>query len=177
MVAYWESMMQLTLQFHHAQYSNEQINKSLSEILASNTLLSMATLKDNRDPWINTVYYAYNEKLDFYLMTPTDTQHCTNLKTSSSVAVSISDSHQQPTDKKRGLQLFGTWELTTGPELEEGTKLYGTCFPWLSNYIKNVKDWETTTLQSRIYVIHTRTIKIFDEVLFGPENWVIITLT
>lgn len=164
--------MQLALQFHHPQYSDEQINKSLSEILESNTLLSMATLKDGHEPWINTVYYTYNEKLEFYFMTPTDTQHCINLKTNHSVAVSVFDSHQQPTDKKRGLQLFGAWELATGLVLEEGTQLYAARFPWLSNYIKETKDWETTTLHSRIYVIHTKNIKIFDEGIFGPETWV-----
>lgn len=168
--------MPINLHCNHLQHSDELINKSLSDILTANTLLSMATTKDRQEPWINTVYYAYNEKLDFYLMTQSTTQHGINLQTSSAVAVSIFDSHQQPTDKKRGLQLFGTWELATGPALEEGTKLYGARFPWLSNYIKNTKDWETTTLQSRIYIIHTKTIKIFDEVLFGPETWVTVSV-
>ncbi len=137
----------------------------------------MSTLKDTSEPWINTVYYAYNEKLDLYLMTQSTTQHGTNLQTNVSVAVSIFDSHQQPTDKKRGLQLFGSWKLATGSTLEEGTKLYAERFSWLSSYIKNVDDWKTTKLQSRIYVIHTKEVKIFDEVVFGPEVWVTISLT
>lgn len=43
-----------------------------------------------------------------------------------------------PTDKKRGIQLFGWWELAADPSLEERTKLYAERFPWLSNYIKKV---------------------------------------
>lgn len=170
-------MWQLNLQYHHPQFSDELINKSLSEILEANTLLSMATVRGSHEPWVNTVYFAYNEKLDFYFMTPNDTQHCNNLKSNNSVALSIFDSHQQPTEKKRGLQLFGNWELSLGETLVEGTKLYRQRFPWLSNYIKDVKDWETTALHSRIYVAHVKQMKAFDEVLFGPEVWVISSLS
>ncbi len=170
-------MTKLSFRFNHPQYSDELINKSLNEILETNTLLSMATLKSNEEPWINTAFYAYNENLDFYFMTQSITQHGTNLQTNSSIAVSIFDSHQQPTDKKRGLQLFGTWELATGEALEEETKYYSNRFPGLTKYIKDVKDWETTTLKSRIYVIHTQIIKIFDEVLFGPEVWVTVSVS
>ena len=109
-------------------------------------------------------------------MTPPTTQHSSNLKQNSSVAVSIFDIHQLPEDKKRGLQLFGTWKLATDSALEEGTKLYGERFPWLTKYIKDTKDWETTILKSRIYVIHTKEVKIFDEVIFGPEVWVTVTM-
>ncbi len=167
-------MKQINLQFHHPQFPDDLINKSLTEILDANTLLSMATIKDGKEPWINTVYYAYNEKLDFCLMTQSTTQHGINLKENTSVAVSIFDSHQNPTDKKRGLQIFGTWELATGLALEEGTNLYGDRFSGFKNYINKVKDWDTTPLKSRIYVIHTKTVKIFDEEIFGPETWLTV---
>lgn len=52
--------------FHHESVDDEMINKSINEILSGNTLLSMASIKDGKESWIHTAYYAYSDKLRLY---------------------------------------------------------------------------------------------------------------
>ncbi|MBI3955630.1 hypothetical protein HY339_00040 [Candidatus Gottesmanbacteria bacterium] len=167
-------MITLQMAFHDENVADESINKSLDTILSSNTLLSMASIKDGTESWIHTAYYAYSSKLSLYYLSSPSAQHSKNVEQSQSVAVSIFDTHQNPTDKKRGVQLFGTCHRAVGGEVAEGLRLYTERFSWLANYIKEPRDFDKGTLESKLYIITPRTIKLFDEAVFGEEKWVII---
>ncbi len=169
-------MRTLSLHYHHRQYADKQINRSSSEILDANTLFSVASIKDGKESWINTAYFAYNHKLTFYFLTPTTAQHSKNVKENGSVAVSIFDTHQAVTGKKRGLQIFGTCHQATGKEIKEGIQVYGKRFSGFGERIHAPDDFEKFKMESRIYVVIPHTIKIFEEVVFGEEKWVTVTL-
>ena len=168
--------MHLTLLFCHKSHPDARINKSLSEILESNVLFSVASIKGGKESWINTAYYAYSNKLKFYFLTPPTTQHSKNIKHNDSVAVSIFDTHQAVTGKKRGLQIFGTSHRAMGKEIEDGIQVYGKRFSGFGERIHTPDDFEKFKMESRIYVVDPRVIKIFDEVIFGEEQWVTVTL-
>lgn len=167
-------MSTLSLQYFHRQYVDKQINRSLSEILETSTLFSVASIKDGKESWINTAYFAYNDQLEFYFLTPTTAQHSKNVKENGSVAVSIFDSHQAVTGKKRGLQIFGTCHRATGKEIKEGIQVYGKRFSGFGERIHTPDDFEKFRMESRIYVVVPNVIKIFDEVVCGEEKWVIV---
>ncbi len=170
-------MRNLKLRFGDRQYSDEKINKSLSSILESNTLLSMATVKNNKESYVNTVYYAYSDGLNFYYLSPPTAEHSKNLIKNNSVAVSIFDSRQNiPTNKKSGLQIFGTARLARSTELIEGIKLYSQRFIWFVKYIKTPRDFLKKVIQSKLYIIKPKQIKIFDETTFGDEVWITVTI-
>lgn len=169
-------MTTISATFHHEKFSDNKIRESIEAIINSNTLFSMASIKERGDSWINTAYYAYNSYLTFYFLTPPTTQHSKNIEENNSVAVSIFDSHQLPDDKKRGLQIIGTCQRAKDQELAEAIQFYGARFPSFSKSIKNLDDFANAHMESRFYVIQSRMIKIFDELVFGEEKWVTVTL-
>jgi uncharacterized protein YhbP (UPF0306 family) len=172
-------MQSTTLKFGHPQYSDETINKSISEILNANTLLSMANIRKTdgeTESWICTAFYAFNNALDLYILTPPDTQHIQNLEYSKSVAVAIYDSHQEPTKHKRGLQVFGHCERAEGLKLVDGYRLYASRFVWLPDFIKRPEDFAKGIIQSKLFVICPQEIKIFHEPIFGEEIWVTVSV-
>lgn len=152
------------------------IEKSIGEILSATILLSVASVKAGKKSWIHTAYYAYSPKLRFYYLSPPSAQHSKNIDQNQSVAVSIFDTHQNPTDKKRGLQLFGICRRAIGEEVAEGLRVYSERFEWLSQYIKAPADFDKGILESKLYIIIPHTIKLFDEAVFGEEKWVIVSL-
>jgi uncharacterized protein YhbP (UPF0306 family) len=168
-------MATTNLKFNHPQHSDEALNKSISEILSANTLLSMASIRNTNETlesWICTAFYAFNSSIDLYILTPPDTQHVLNLKYSHSTAVTVFDSHQEPTKPKRGLQIFGEWERAEGLKLVEGYRLYAARFVWLPDFIKQPEDFAKGIIQSKLFVIHPKVVKIFDEPAFGEEVWI-----
>ena len=172
-------MIATNLKFNNPQHSDEILNKSISEILTANTLLSMANIRKNGDhfeSWICTAFYAFSSSLNLYILTPPDTQHIQNLSHNKSVAVAIYDSHQEPTQHKRGLQVFGSCEQANGIRLVDGYRLYAMRFVWLPDFIKKPEDFAKGIIQSKLYVIHPKEIKIFDEPTFGEEVWVTVSI-
>ena len=170
-------MIALKHRFNNKQFSDEKINKSLSAILDSNVLLSMATIKNKKESYINTVYYAYSNSLNFYYLSPPTAEHSKNLEKNTSVAASIFDSAQKiPTAKKSGLQIFGESRLAKGKELLEGLSLCSSRYIWIVKYIKTPRDFFKKIIESKLYIIKPRSIKIFDEPTFGNEVWVTVSL-
>ena len=162
--------------FHHKNVSDETINKSLNTIFSRNILLSMASIKGGKESWIHTAYYAYSPKLHLYYLSPPTAQHSQNIEANGSVAVSIFDTHQNPTDQKCGVQLFGNCRRAIGSEVAEGLRVYTQRFSWITKYIKKPADFDKGVLESKLYIITPHTIKLFDEAVFGEEKWVIVSL-
>lgn len=148
--------------------------QSITEILTQTNLLSMATIKDGKESWINTVCFSFTEDFNLYFLTYPTAQHSKNLEANNSIAITVFDTHQEP--KKRGLQIFGTCEKVEGLELASAITSYAARFPWLPKYIKKPEDFAKTVLTSRFYVARPEMIKIFDEKLFGDETWVTVDL-
>ena len=169
-------MITLQLAFHHGSVNDEVLNKSLNEIISGNILLSMASIKDDNTSWINTAYFGYSSNLTLYFLSPPTAQHSINVISNGTVAVSIFDSHQSPSSKKRGLQLFGICRRAVGIEVMEGLDVYAERFPSISSVIKSPEDFDKGILESKLYIILPREIKIFDEEIFGNEKWVTVSL-
>ncbi len=136
----------------------------------------MASIKSGKESWIHTAFYAYSSKLRLYYVSPPSAQHSNNIGQNESVAVSIFDTHQNPTDEKSGVQIFGMCRQAAGEDVVEGLKLYSERFSWLSKYIKTPEDFDKGILESKLYIITPQTIKILDEAVYGEEKWVIVSV-
>lgn len=169
-------MIPIQCVFHHQTVSDDVIVQSLNKILSGNTLLSMASIRAGKESWIHTAYYAYSPKLSLYYLSPPSAEHSKNIESTSSVAVSIFDTHQNPEGKKRGLQMFGQCRRAIDGEIVEGLKLYTERFSWITKYIRTPEDFDKGILESKLYIIIPHTIKIFDETIFGEEKWVTVSL-
>ncbi|MGE0109731.1 MAG: pyridoxamine 5'-phosphate oxidase family protein [Bdellovibrionales bacterium] len=162
----------MKLAYHNDRFDNALLNKSVSEILAANTLMSMATVKKGQS-YINTAYYAYNNELEIFFLSPPKSQHCLHLKNEPSVALSIYDSHQDWTKEKRGLQLFGTCQPVNALELLEAGRLYAGRFVGFKEILPSIKDI-AKVMESRFYKVETKSLQIFDEVLLEEDLFLFI---
>jgi uncharacterized protein YhbP (UPF0306 family) len=172
-------MMKTNLKFNHSKYSDETINKSISEILNANTLGAISNIRktdEGIESWISTVFYAFNSSSDIYILTEPFTQHIKNLAYSKSTAMAICESNQEPTKDKRGLQIFGECARAKGRSLLDGYRLYAARFLWLPDFIKKPEDFAKGIIQSKLFVIHPKEIKIFDEPTFGKEIWITVSI-
>lgn len=158
--------------YDHDEFSDEMLNSSIYNILNSNTLLSMASVNDNKS-WINTAFFCFNNYLDIFFLTEIESQHSKNLAGNNSVAVSIFDSNQQwGPGKLKGLQLFGICKKAQGIQLLEGTRLYLMRYPGVAKWLTKPEDLLKGLLGSWIYIFSPSRIKILYEELFGEENYI-----
>lgn len=148
-------------------WTEKEVKQSIREIISENQLLSMATIADEK-PHINTCFYCFDEDLNLYILTPPDTLHGQNLEENDSIAVDIHDSHQEWTDDKQGLQIFGNAEKAE--EVEKALELYLDRYSELGEFASNKE--ELAELDSIFYKIEPERIKVFDEPRFGTETWV-----
>lgn len=167
--------MSIKVKLTHPDYPSTDLHDSVLEILEANILLSMATIKEGNQSYINTAYYCYNKHLEFYILTNPKSQHCRNLLSNKSVALAIFDSHQPWTDDVKGLQLRGECELAEGRKLIEGTALYLKRFAGLSDLIKHPGDFAKGVIKTKLYVIKTNWLQLYDSARFGDDNFIPIS--
>ncbi len=135
-------------------WSRKEVKESIREIISENQLLSMATAK-GEEPHINTAFYAFDDELNLYILTPPDTRHGENLGENNSVAVDVHDSHQEWTDDKQGLQVFGEAEKVES--ISKALRIYTDRYPKLGEFAEDRKELEE--LDSEFYVIKPQRIK------------------
>src|SRR3989344_3813530 len=100
------------------------LRELIKEYLKKTRMIQIATSVDNQ-PWICTVYCAYDEDFNFYWISKPSTRHSQEIMKNPKVAGAIVYD-QQPYPKKgvRGLQFEGTAELLTGEEEANASKFY-----------------------------------------------------
>lgn len=171
-------MHDIELKYNHPEFSDQVLNKSISSILKSNLLCSMATIKQdgkNSQSWINTAYFCFNPKMDLYFLSPPHTMHSQNVTANKSIAVAIYDSHQVE-GGKQGLQIFGECERAQTTTLIDGYVQYAKRYPDLKGVIKGPEDFAKNIIESKLFIIRPNQVKIFDEPTFGNEVWVVANI-
>lgn len=148
-------------------WTEAELEECIREIMGSNRLLSMATVRGS-EPHINTAFYCFDEELNIFILTPPNTVHGQNLEEKDSVAVDIHDSHQEWVDDKQGLQIFGSARKVD--ESDEALRLYTEMFSAMEDVASGVQ--ELAQLDSIFYKFKPERIKVFDEPRFGTETWI-----
>src|SRR5690242_8128985 len=110
--------------------TQDRVLRSLFRILESTELCSLSTVTPEGQAHSAHVYFAYSEKLELYFLSDPDSLHCTNLKTNSSMSVSVFDSAQRnfvgPGD--RGVALYGKCHETRDTQAKRAEQVYGKRF-------------------------------------------------
>lgn len=146
----------------------DQDKQLLYEYLKSQRLMSLATYDEEVSSC--TVYYAVDDELNLYFVSPEETEHVQNIKKNSQVAVTIADSHQLNSTDKVGVQIKGTAEQIVGLEvLKVVVKMWNAANPGAESVI-NLKNITEKVINSRFYKITPRGIKYFNEELYGDEE-------
>lgn len=151
-----------------------KVEESIREIVSANRLCSLATVNEQGDEapkaHIATAFFVYDDDLRFYVFTPPETDHGRQLAENPSVSLAIYDSHQNWTDEKQGLQIFGTAEQVSDDVIPDILDIYLDRYPGLEQFATNPE--EVADLDSVFYEITPDRIKVFDEPTFGTEVWV-----
>ncbi|MDA1316776.1 MAG: pyridoxamine 5'-phosphate oxidase family protein [bacterium] len=133
------------------------------EFLSQHNLMSIATYGDF--PWIATVYYTFDDHLNIYFLSDPSTLHVKQVLSNPNVAVSIADSHQGISSKKRGIQISGeAHQISQIAVIKHTLQLWksalGVIDPTLTHKVATGK----------MFKITPKRIKLFDQNLFDVED-------
>lgn len=132
-------------------------------------LMSLATVNKNK-PWACTVYFAVDEDLNLYFVSPPTSDHCRNLMKNKYVSCSIYDSSQKVNSKKEGLQLRGTVTvLRKVVDIKKALDLWNKANPGAENYI-SYENMQSKVITSKVYKITSQLFKYFNETLYGDKE-------
>ena len=137
--------------------------------LGKHKLMTIAT-GGKEHPWIACVYYTFDGDLNLYFLSSPETLHCKQIEANKHVAVSIADSRQKVTDKKKGLQIYGAVKQISGMN-----KVKHALRMW--KQVIGVKDPELTyenmmkkVIKGRMYQVTPKRIKFFNQELFDVAD-------
>lgn len=145
------------------------LRKLIEDYLNEAKLMQVATVKDNK-PWVCSVWYVADSDLNLFFISRRSRRHSLELTKNPFVAGTIVKPHVIGSGEKvRGLQFEGkAHDLADEPdELKKVKKLY------LKKYSKaediSLENLTDPNFIATFYVIHPKTIVLFDSVNF-PEN-------
>lgn len=154
-----------------ARIADEQALKAVVQILSENLLCSMSTVTAQHRAHISTAYFCFSEELVLYFLTHPGSMHCRNLLANSSMAVAVFSSSQNWADPDKGLQLFGTCNMTDGNESVRAERLYAERFPAYVEWRRQLRG-EDLPLAYRFYGFVAEKVKILEEREFGDAVFV-----
>ncbi|OGK24910.1 hypothetical protein A2954_00785 [Candidatus Roizmanbacteria bacterium RIFCSPLOWO2_01_FULL_37_12] len=117
-------------------------------------------------PWIATVYYTLDQDLNIYFLSDPNTIHCRQIAKNPKVAITIADSPQRPTSKKKGLQIFGLAKQISGMH-----KIIHALNLWRKTLGVTSEAYTYTgmmkkAIKGRMYKVVPKKIKFFNEELW-----------
>jgi len=141
------------------------------EIMAENTLCSMATITRSNRAHINTAYFCYSRDFELYFWSHPDSLHSRNLKWNPSMAVAIFSSSQTWQEPDKGLQLFGICRIASGRQARKAEKLYAKRFRYYASWKASLKPADSAS-HYRFFRFAVNRLKLFDERKFGEAVFV-----
>jgi len=93
------------------------------QIIKQNIYMALATSDNLGKPWVATLYYAFDNKFNFYFVSAKDSLHAQHIKINPRVAISIYDSHAPPGEGD-GVQIDGLAYFAKTAELPHILSVY-----------------------------------------------------
>lgn len=138
--------------------------KDVLEFLKDKKLMVLATYGDH--PWIASVYYSFDKDLNLYFITAPSTIHGEHIEKNKKVAAAIVDSHQKPSDVKRGLQIYGVVEQVSGINKVNYALRLWKDFLNVQRPDISFENMKKGLYKGRIYKLKPIKIKLFDQEKF-----------
>lgn len=134
----------------------------------------IATYGDH--PWIATVYFAIDENLNLYFFSNPSTIHCQQILSNPKVAVSVADAPQDPTSKKKGLQLCGNaYQLTEEADIREAMERWKKALK-VNNSDYSFEGILQNKIKGRMFKVIPNKVKLFDQDLYEEGKEPLIKL-
>lgn len=97
--------------------NKEQIESTIRSYIPQIIHLSLATVKDNK-PWVCEVHFSYDDDLNLYFVSSSETRHAQEIIANPHVAGNIVTQHHRD-QKVRCVDFEGTAEMLDGAEAEQ----------------------------------------------------------
>lgn len=153
--------------------SNEVL-ATIKYYLSTHIQFALATNGDH--PWIATMYYGIDNKLNIYFLTSPETIHAKGLKQNPLVSAVIADSPQKPDSKKIGIQLYGHASEIEGEEaITAGFKTWCAVLK-VTDPKYSYEGIKSGDLHYRLYKLVPKKIKYYNEVLWVEGDEKVIEL-
>jgi uncharacterized protein YhbP (UPF0306 family) len=148
----------------------DQVRQDITDFLKVNGVMTLATCEKN-EPWVCTVYYGIDEKLNMFIVTDPNSRHGKSLANNPKVAFNIFDSHTKNTDPKQGVQGTGVIEQVKGIiEVTKALILWHKANPGLESRL-DVKYLVKKASDARIYKVTPEYVKFFNKQLYGSDEF------
>lgn len=154
----------------------EAVRSSLFRILEENVLCSMSTVTSDYQAYVNTAYFSYTENLELYFISHPESQHCQNLMTNPSMAMTVFSSSQSWGKPDQGVQLFGTCKLVGEANTIKALNSYVRRFPTYTGWQRRLEH-DNPGKNYRLYRFLVDRVKIFDEQAWGELHFVLATVS
>jgi uncharacterized protein YhbP (UPF0306 family) len=164
----------IKIEVSHPSYSPEKILRSLNEIISPTPLVYLATVRGTT-PYACIVVLSYDSNLCMFFFSDPKTEHVKNIEVNNQIAGEIANSNQTWESPRRGIQFRGVCRAATAKEVPWIIDHYNKRFPGFERHKTDSKH-RKQSVHVRPYIIRPTWIKIFDELIFGKETWVEITL-
>jgi len=134
------------------------------DFLRLHKLMTLATF--GKHPWIASVFYSFDKDLNLYFISTPTTIHGRQMEKNNQVAAAIADSHQKPSDVKRGLQIYGTVERISGiNKINYAIRLWKD-FLNIKRPDISFENMKKGLYSGRMYKLTPKKIKLFDQEKF-----------
>jgi len=104
-----------------AKYGN--YGEMAKAIIKENKYMVIATSDKSGRPWANPVFYAYDDKYDFYFLSAIDSVHAKNIIANFKVSIVIFDSKQK-VGSSEAVQIEGSASIVKKENLERVIRIY-----------------------------------------------------
>lgn len=132
---------------------------------------------DSRRPYSCPVFFGVDETFCLYIVSPPETKHVKNFLNNNQVSCVVTDTSQKVGSSipKIGAQIDGVITQVTDNE-----KVAEALLVWTKDDKEKANDFykkiTNNEVRSRVYIIHPREIKWFNEKLYGREGTKIFKL-
>lgn len=138
--------------------------KNVLDFLGLYKLMTVATYGDH--PWIASVFYSFDKDLNIYFISTPTTIHGRQMEKNNKVTAAIADSHQKPSDVKRGLQIYGCVEKISGVnKIRHALRLWKD-FLNVNRPDISLENMKKGLYKGRMYRLTPKKIKLFDQEKF-----------
>lgn len=113
--------------------SKDELKKFILDYLEKNRRMTLATSLEDT-PWAATVYFAFDDDLNFYFISNPDTRKIKNLEKNPKVSCAINEFINKA-GSTIGIQLEGTVQLLDKEKNVEELQIYKKRFGWADDYL------------------------------------------
>lgn len=151
----------------------EKIKRILSNYLKNCRLMQVA-VSGGENPSIFNCWFSYDDKFNFYFISPDYSNHSKILKDNPNVAISITDTKLNNEFGKDviGVSFKGKAKQPKGKELLSAYANFLRRYPKVGAYIKYISKSKLDLSLTKIYKIETDKLILYDEIDFkeGEEK-------